>query len=88
MFVDDGELMSGAGMAGLTYFASNEDDPYITIKNIVSCLFKDFTSGFLYVFDTFPNCENWVTENEGQKVYPHCILAQPKKFLQWFDHRR
>eukprot|EP00112_Aurelia_sp_Birch-Aquarium-sp1_P007920 Seg1865.7 transcript_id=Seg1865.7/GoldUCD/mRNA.D3Y31 product="Periodic tryptophan protein 1-like" protein_id=Seg1865.7/GoldUCD/D3Y31 len=31
---DDGELMSGAGMAGLTYFASNEDDPYITIKNI------------------------------------------------------
>ena len=31
--------MSGAGMAGLTYFASNDDDPYITMKNIVSCYF-------------------------------------------------
>ncbi len=30
--------MSGAGMAGLTYFASNEDDPYITMKDIVSPL--------------------------------------------------
>lgn len=31
-----GELMSGAGMAGVTYYASNEDDPYITLKNPVS----------------------------------------------------
>ena len=30
--------MTGAGMAGLTYFASNDDDPYITMKNIVSCI--------------------------------------------------
>ena len=30
--------MTGAGMAGLTYFASNEDDPYITMKNIVSII--------------------------------------------------
>ena len=34
-----GEKMSGAGMgnglAGLTYYASNEDDPYITLKNVV-----------------------------------------------------
>ena len=37
-FLDDGELMTGAGMAGLTYFASNEDDPYITMKNIVSII--------------------------------------------------
>ena len=28
--------MTGAGMAGLTYFASNDDDPYITMKNFVS----------------------------------------------------
>ncbi|XP_028409152.1 periodic tryptophan protein 1 homolog [Dendronephthya gigantea] len=31
---DDGEgvVMTGAGMAGLTYFANNQDDPYITLK--------------------------------------------------------
>ncbi len=32
--------MSGAGMgnslSGLAYFASNEDDPYITLKSVVS----------------------------------------------------
>ena len=28
--------MSGAGMAGVTYFASNKDDPYVTLKNPVS----------------------------------------------------
>ena len=28
--------MSGAGMAGVTYYASNEDDPYVTLKNPVS----------------------------------------------------
>ena len=31
-----GELMSGAGMAGVTYFASNKDDPYITLADPVS----------------------------------------------------
>ena len=34
--------MSGAGMgvnvAGLAYHASNEDDPYITLKDVVSCI--------------------------------------------------
>jgi len=29
----EGELMSGAGMAGVTYFASNKDDPYITLQD-------------------------------------------------------
>ena len=28
--------MSGAGMAGVTYFASNKDDPYITLADPVS----------------------------------------------------
>ena len=31
-----GELMTGAGMAGVTYYASNKDDPYITLENPVS----------------------------------------------------
>ena len=31
-----GVVMTGAGMSGLTYFANNEDDPYITLKNPVS----------------------------------------------------
>ena len=30
--------MSGAGMAGVTYYASNKDDPYITLDNPVSQL--------------------------------------------------
>lgn len=38
----EGEKVSGAGMgvnvAGLAYHASNEDDPYITLKNVVSCV--------------------------------------------------
>lgn len=29
----EGELMSGAGMAGVTYFASNKDDPYVTLQD-------------------------------------------------------
>lgn len=28
--------MSGAGMAGVTYFASNKDDPYVTLQDPVS----------------------------------------------------
>ena len=28
--------MTGAGMAGVTYCASNKDDPYITLENPVS----------------------------------------------------
>ena len=28
--------MTGAGMAGVTYYASNKDDPYITLENPVS----------------------------------------------------
>ena len=31
-----GELMTGAGMADVTYYASNKDDPYITLENPVS----------------------------------------------------
>ena len=27
--------MDGAGMAGLTYYATNDDDPYITLKGEV-----------------------------------------------------
>ena len=30
--------MTGAGMTGLTYFANHENDPYITLKNLVSRL--------------------------------------------------
>ena len=28
-------VMTGAGMAGLTYFTNNDEDPYITLKNQV-----------------------------------------------------
>ena len=34
-----GQKVSGAGMgdnlAGLTYYATNDEDPYITLKNVV-----------------------------------------------------
>lgn len=42
VFSAEGEKVSGAGMgvnvAGLAYHASNEDDPYITLKDVVSCI--------------------------------------------------
>ena len=28
----------GVNVAGLAYHASNEDDPYITLKDVVSCV--------------------------------------------------
>ena len=48
-----GVVMTGAGMAGLTYFANNEEDPYITLKNpvctmqypSVHVLYEMFVSG-------------------------------------------
>ena len=48
-----GELMSGAGMAGVTYYASNEDDPYVTLKNPVSQIKHCFVLcivGFFFFF--------------------------------------
>ena len=36
-----GELMSGAGMAGVTFYASNKDDPYITLQDPVSQKIKN-----------------------------------------------
>merc|ERR1711973_915811 len=31
---EEGSLMTGAGMAGLMYFDSNKDDPYINVKDL------------------------------------------------------
>jgi hypothetical protein len=45
-----GVVMTGAGMAGLTYFANNQDDPYITLKDpvcnilLISFLYQMFVS--------------------------------------------
>ena len=41
-----GTLMDGAGMSGLMYFKSNDEDPYINIKDVVCQLhfFDKFTT--------------------------------------------
>ena len=53
--------MTGAGMAGLTYFANNEDDPYITLKDPVrtillnrSCTHCCQYLRFFFVTSTIP----------------------------------
>ena len=53
--------MTGAGMAGLTYFANNEDDPYITLKDPVrtillnrSCTHCCQYPRFFFVTSTIP----------------------------------
>ena len=48
--------MSGAGMAGVTYFASNKDDPYVTLKNPVSEFCKlCYTLFAIHVILNFPH---------------------------------
>ena len=59
---DEGELMTGAGMAGLTYFTSNNDDPYITMKNIVSDLYI-FMILFLKHFQSESNMNRLLSSN-------------------------
>ena len=37
-YLSIGAIMTGAGMTGLAYFASNDEDPYISLKEAVSYL--------------------------------------------------
>lgn len=45
-----GTLMDGAGMSGLMYFKSNDEDPYINIKDVVCQLHFILFAFFLQVY--------------------------------------
>lgn len=91
---DDGEIMSGAGMAGLSYFASNSDDPYITMKNIDEDDRDDFvikpTDNLIVIGkmeDEYCNLEVHVFNEEEGSMYVHhdIMLESVPLALEWLS---
>eukprot|EP00794_Sanderia_malayensis_P012708 gene12708-14013_t len=91
---DEGEIMSGAGMAGLTYFTSNEDDPYITMKNIEDEDKDDYiikpTDNLIVtgkMEEEYCNLEIHVYNNEEGSLYVHhdVMLESVPLALEWMS---
>ncbi|XP_068710314.1 periodic tryptophan protein 1 homolog [Montipora foliosa] len=91
----EGELLSGAGMAGVTYYASNEDDPHITLGNLDE---KDEEENFIikpndnlvvagHVDQDFSTLEISVyNEEEGSQYIHHDILLEAFPLaIEWLD---
>jgi len=92
---DEGELMTGAGMAGLTYFASNDDDPYITMKNFDDEDRDDFvikSDDNLIVIgkmeEEYCNLEIYVyNENESSLYVHHDIMLESVPLaIEWLSY--
>lgn len=64
-----GVRMDGAGMAGLTYYATNDDDPYITLKGEVHTTMALPSS--VTPFRTCPELQVDDEEEENIKINPH-----------------
>ncbi|PFX28293.1 Periodic tryptophan protein 1-like [Stylophora pistillata] len=93
----EGELMSGAGMAGVTYFASNKDDPYITLANPDQD--EDEEEDFKikpddnllvagHVDEDFSSLEISVyNEEEGSQYVHHDIILEAFPLtIEWLDY--
>ncbi|XP_065072087.1 periodic tryptophan protein 1 homolog [Rhopilema esculentum] len=92
---DDGEMMTGAGMAGLTYFASNEDDPYITMKNIEDEDRDDFlikpNDNLIAIGkmeEEYCNLEIYVYNDEEGSLYVHhdILLESVPLAVEWMSY--
>ncbi|KAJ7379071.1 rRNA-processing protein [Desmophyllum pertusum] len=92
----EGELMSGAGMAGVTFYASNKDDPYITLQDPDKD--EDETEDFNikpddnlivagHVDQDFSTLEISVyNEEEGSQYVHHDILLEAFPLaIEWLD---
>eukprot|EP00128_Syssomonas_multiformis_P017046 Colp12_sorted_trinity150504_noHs@36386 len=93
---EDGELMTGAGIAGLTYYKTNEEDPYITLKADVDEdeEREDFeirpTDNLIVVGITeedHSRLDVYVWEEEEENAYVHhdIILSSFPLCLEWLD---
>jgi hypothetical protein len=79
-----GVVMTGAGMAGLTYFANNQDDPYITLKDPVCniLLYPSCTKRLLVVRTQvllFDSCNATMKMEFRFNVFPTILYRKKMK---------
>ncbi|XP_031557007.1 periodic tryptophan protein 1 homolog [Actinia tenebrosa] len=91
---EEGIRMEGAGMAGLSYYTSNDEDPYVLIKDELDEDKDDFTitstdnviiSG--HIEDEFSNLEIllWNEEEDNYYVHHDILMDSFPLALEWID---
>lgn len=92
---EEGALMTGAGMAGLMYFASTKDDPYVDMKDVDEEDREDFIikkEDNLFVVgkmeEDFSCLEVYVFNDDEDSLYVHhdVLLESFPLCLEWLSY--